>query len=79
MYGGIYQIFEELRYPLGNCIVKLVNMVIRQSFPDRMLLPEFSLPWPYEVKVAGVGVIVVVLGIFIGLWAQARSPRQTAP
>lgn len=77
MYGGIHQILSALRYPLTNYVVKLVNLILRQTFRDVMPIEEFGdIPWNYPGKTAAVGVILAVLGMFIGLWVQARSQRR---
>ncbi len=79
MYAGIYQILEALQYPLSNYIVKLVNLLLRQAFRDVMPLPERgAIPWIFHAKMVATGVIVTVVGMFIGLWVHARSRRQPA-
>ncbi|HTW30545.1 MAG TPA: hypothetical protein VMD76_02640 [Candidatus Sulfotelmatobacter sp.] len=80
IYGGIDQILAVLRYPLSNYVVEFVNFIVRQSFPDRLPLSKFGMiPWRYELRLAAIGVIVVVVGTFIGLWVQIRSQRHPVP
>jgi len=80
MYVGIDQVLDVLQSALRSWIVVLVNLVIRQGFPARMPLVERgTMPWTFSAKTVAAGVIVVVVGMFIGLWVQARSQRQSAP
>jgi hypothetical protein len=74
MYAGTGQILSVLKSVLGNYIVRFINLLIKQEFPDHMLLGEFgTIPWPFQAKMAAVGVIVIILGIFVGLWAHTRN------
>ena len=77
MYGGIQQIISVLKYLFTNGILQLINTVIRRGFRDRFPMPDYGrIPWLFHARVTGVGVIVIVLGIFVGLWANARSQDQ---
>jgi hypothetical protein len=78
MYGGIDQILGVLKYLIAGVVLEGINAVIRQGFRDRIPLPDYfiEVPWQYHTKVAAEGVIVLVIGMFVGLWANARkSPR----
>jgi hypothetical protein len=80
MYGGIHQILSAIQYPLSNYVVKLVNLILRQAFRNMMPLTEFgTVPWLYHAKNASVGVIVTVVGMFIGLWVNGRRQHRPAP
>jgi hypothetical protein len=77
MYGGIHQILSALQYPLSNYAVKLINLILRHTFRGPMPLAEFgAIPWLFHAKIVAEGVIIAVVGMFIGLWVQARSERQ---
>jgi hypothetical protein len=79
MYGGIHQIISALKYLFTNGIVQLINVVIQRDFPDHFLLPDYSgIPWSFHARIIAEGVFVIVVGIFFGLWAKARSQRQLA-
>jgi hypothetical protein len=80
MYGGIYQIFEVLQYPLSNYVMEFANFIIRQSFPDRMPLPVLPLaPWTFQVRMVAIAIIVMAVGMFVGLWVQSRSQSEPSP
>ena len=81
MYGGLHQIISVLKYLLTRVILQGINALIRQSFRDIMPLPNnyHGAPWQFDAKVAGIGIIVAGLGMFIGFWAQARSRARPAP
>ncbi len=80
IYGGTDQILEQLQYPLSNCVLIPVNFVLRHSFPEQPPLAEFgAMPWTFRARLAAIGVIVTVVGTFVGLWAQARSQRHPSP
>jgi hypothetical protein len=77
MYGGIHQILSAFQYPLSNYAVKLINLILRQAFRDVMPLAGFgAIPWLFYAKVVAEGVIIAVVGMFIGLWVQARSQHR---
>jgi hypothetical protein len=77
MYGGIHQILSAFQYPLSNYAVKLINLILRQTFREPMPLAEFgAIPWLFHAKIIAEGVIIAVVGMFIGLWVNARSQHQ---
>jgi len=79
MHGGVYLIFSVLKYPLGYQLIKGINALLSQAFRDHVLLREpWSLPWSYYARTCAGGVIIVVVGMFLGLWATARSRRQAS-
>ena len=79
MYAGIDQILELLQRDLCRWIVALINITIRQYFPAQMSLIEVgTIPWILQAKIAAAEVILVVVGMFFGLWVQARWRRQPA-
>ena len=79
MYGGIHQIISALKYPLTDLMLKVVNAILRRGLRD--VLPNYygGIPWQYHAKVVAVGVIVLIVGIFIGLWVHAKNHRQPTP
>jgi len=76
MYGGIHQIFSVLKEALGIGIMRLINTAIEKVSPGYYLPRYGALPWPFYARVAAIGVIIAVVGMFIGLWVQARNRRQ---
>ena len=81
MYTGIQQILSEIRYPITGLILSGLNAVIRQGFRDSLPLTNYyaGVPWQYRAKIVAGDVIGLVLGMFIGLWANARNQRRTTP
>ncbi len=77
LYGGIHQVISVLTQPIAIGIMHLINAVSRRTFRDITLLPEYGgIPWLFFTRVVASGVIVIVVGILVGLWANARSQRQ---
>jgi hypothetical protein len=74
MYAGMHQIISVLKYPIAIGIMKILNAILVRGWRDRMpLLPEYGwTPWAFHVRVAAMGVIVIVVGLFIGLWTNSR-------
>ncbi|MGP0019674.1 MAG: hypothetical protein ACLPHP_13965 [Candidatus Sulfotelmatobacter sp.] len=82
MYGGIHQIFSVLKQVLGIGIMRLINTATEMIFPGYYLPRYGAIPWPMFARVAAVGVIIAAVGMFIGLWVQARSgtnPQHSQP
>ena len=80
MYEGLLQIIGELKYPIAGLVMKFANAIFLRAVRDRMPLPnEYSgVPWQYYARVVAEGVIVTAVGMFLGLWANARQQRRTA-
>jgi hypothetical protein len=78
MYGGTHQVISALKYPFTSGLLQLVNVVIHRGFPDSLPLPDYSgtIPWISQARICAVGVIVIVVGIMVGLWANVRSERH---
>jgi hypothetical protein len=77
MYAGIHQVISVFSQPLAMGIIGLINAISRRGFHGVTLLPEFSgIPWLFFTRVLAIGVIVIVVGILVGLWANSRSQRQ---
>lgn len=81
MYGGINQVISVLKYPLTDLTLKVVNALRMKALRDIMPLPNYygGFPWQYHAKLIATGVIVLIVGMFIGLWAHARYQRQLVP
>jgi len=78
MYGGIYQIIAALRYPLTGVVVIAIKAIVKRAFRDRVPLPNYFLfPWQLTATSIATGVIVLVVGMFIGLWVNARSQYKS--
>ena len=69
-----------LIYPLAAAALKFINFLIRRGFPDHLLLNDtFAVPpWRYQMKSMAGAVIVLVVGMFLGLWANIRTQKQKA-
>ena len=79
IYGGIYEVVSALKYRLADAILQLINAVIRRDFPDHFLLMGYGpLPWRFEAGYFAIAVMLIVAGILLGLWVNARSRSQPA-
>jgi hypothetical protein len=79
MYAGIYQIISALKYPIANGILKILNAILVRGFRDRMPLPEYGwIPWAFHARVVAMGVIVIVVGLFVGLWTNSHQALAEA-
>ncbi len=78
MYGGIHQIFSVLNQALGIVIMRLINAASEKISSGNYLPRYGAIPWPFFARVAAVGVIIAVVGTFVGLWVQARNQRRPA-
>lgn len=85
IYGGLHQIIGVLRYFVTDAILQFMNALIRKAFPDTFPLPDrYGAPWGwgafqvYQIKMAALGVIVVIVGILAGIWVRARALRRIA-
>jgi hypothetical protein len=77
MFAGIYELIATLKFPIGGMILRLINAIIIRGFRDRLLLPDYApMPWWFSARSIATAVIVIVLGIFLGLWVNVRSQRQ---
>jgi hypothetical protein len=79
MYGGIHQILSVLNFLLTDYVTQFINLIIEQGFRDRTPLARYGgIPWLFNVKIVAIGVIVTVVGTFVGLWVHARTQRQSS-
>lgn len=80
MYEGLLQIIGELKYPITRLIMQFANAIFLRAVRDRMPLPsEYGgAPWHYYARIIAEAVIVTVVGMFLGLWANARQQRRAA-
>lgn len=77
MRAGLFLILSSAAYALAPLVVKFINFMIRRGFPDHLLLNEYlGAPWRYHVTIVCEGVFVLVVGMFLGLWANVRVQRQ---
>jgi len=80
MFGGMRQILTVLDYRLSDYVTQFINLIIRQGFRDRMPLAQYGkISWQFDAGNFAVGVIMAVVGTFVGLWVHARSQRQPGP
>jgi hypothetical protein len=80
IYGGTNQIISNLRYLIANVLIKLFNAVIRKAFRDRLPLPEYGGFWDAHMATfIAIGVIVVITGLFIAVWANVRNSQNLDP
>ena len=84
MYGGVRQILGVLRFFITGLILNSINGVrlqarTLQAFRGRLPLANpYSPgpPWQYQAKAIAIGVVVIALGMFVGLWAHIRTQRK---
>ena len=78
LYSGIDQILSAMCRPLAGFVISGINAIIRRGFRDAVPLPNYytGVPWQYHARLVGVGVIVLIAGLLLGLWATARGKRQ---
>jgi len=84
IYGGIHQIMSvvlTLIYPIANIIPHLVDAMVHSRFDHIPPLASYygdSRMWASLTKVVAIGIIVIVVGILAGLWANSRSRHVPA-
>jgi hypothetical protein len=77
MGAGLKQLISELAYPLTGLVIKAINFIIRTGFRDHLLLREtYGGRWSYQISAIAEGLIILVIGMFLGLWANLRAQRQ---
>ena len=78
LYSGIDQILSAIGRPVAGLAISGINAIIRQGFRDAVPLPNYytGVPWQYHARLAGVGVTVLIAGLLLGLWANARGKRR---
>jgi hypothetical protein len=82
MFGGLKEMISMVKYPVSGLVLGLINAIIRKAFRNQLPLSGdtfFYLPWQFEARRFAMGVIVLVVGMFLGLLANARSRRQFTP
>lgn len=80
MFGGVDQIILVAKYRVTGVILLGVNLLIKSGFRDRMPLPNsfLEMPWHFHILLAATGLIGMVLGVFVGLWANTRVQRAAS-
>ena len=79
LFVGIQQVLSAVRYPICGWIMSGINGLYVRAFRDTLPLPneyQGGIPWLFHVRIAAAGVSVLVIGIFLGLWANSRAERQ---
>jgi hypothetical protein len=78
LYVGTVRMLSAVLYPLTEWTLKGINFVILRDFPTFYAVNDAvdGAPWQFHVKVAAQGLIVLVLGMFVGLWANVRAQRH---
>jgi len=81
MYKGLLQIVGGLKYPVTDLTMRVANAIFMRAVRDHLPLPNDygGVPWQYHASIIAEGVILAVVGTFVGLWVNARSKRQPAP
>ncbi len=83
MFGGINELVATATYPLTRAGVWLVNSIIRRGFRDVMPIGgsyySGEIPWRFHATIAAESVIVIVLGIFLGLWVHQKNDASDTP
>jgi len=76
IYWGLALILSQLNYPVTNNILRFINWIIRTGFRDQVLLREIGrIPWQFRAIPMAAGLILVVLGIFVGLWVNTKRQK----
>ncbi len=78
LYGGIHQVISASSQPIAIGIIQLISGIARKAFRDITLSEYVGIPWVFYARVFAIGVIVIVAGLFVGLWANLRSERQSS-
>jgi hypothetical protein len=79
LFAGIKQLLGALDYMLPDFVIEFINFIIRTGFRDRMLLGHYGgIPWQFHALIIAEGTISIVLGIFVGLWVNARAHRRVS-
>jgi hypothetical protein len=79
MFGGATQLLSALKYTISIGVLRLINAVIRQGFPDHFPITDYgSIPWLFHLRAAAIGVMLIIGGILVGVLANIRSERQDA-
>ncbi len=79
MYEGISQFLSVFNRLVAGALILGINAFIEQALRDRIPLANYyypGTPWQHRVITVAEAVIVLVLGVFFGLWANARSQSQ---
>jgi len=77
IFGGTYQVLNNLKEPIAIGIILLINAIIRTGFRGVPQLPDYAgMPWLLFVRFAAVGFVVMTVGILVGLWVNMQSQRQ---
>jgi len=77
-YEGLSKILDAINYPLAGVAVWAVNTVLSRNVRDYMPRANdyIDIPWQYHLKIAVGGIVLLVIGMFLGLWANLRAERQ---
>lgn len=76
MAAGLQRLISELAFPLTGLVIRAINFVIRTGFRDHLLLRETYPRWRYLTTEIAEDLIILVIGMFLGLWANLRAQRQ---
>jgi hypothetical protein len=85
IYGGLHQIISAILvviYPIARAVPPFVGALINWEFhylPP--LTSSYSDKWMWFLlsKMIAIAVIVIVVGVFLGLWANSRDRRSAMP
>jgi hypothetical protein len=81
IYGGIHQVISALRvliFPIADMIPRLVGALADSEFnhlPSLLSYYNDTSMWFFVTKIVAVAIIVIVAGLFVGLWANSRDQR----
>jgi hypothetical protein len=79
LFRGIQLILAPFQYLCASIVARFVNVLIREEFPGHFLLPEHRpIPWVLQESFLAIGIILIVMGIFVGLWANTKNQNQPA-
>lgn len=73
--SGLMRVLSVVAFPLARLVTECINFVIRRAFPDHLLLNYQGpgAPWQDDVRNAAQGLLVLVIGMFLGLWANLTA------
>jgi len=78
LYEGLSEILDAIDYPLAGVAVWAVNTILSRNVRDYMPRANdyIEIPWQYHLKIAVGGIVLLVIGMFLGLRANLRAERQ---
>lgn len=85
IYGGLHQIISAILvviYPITRGVPPFVDALVHWEFhylPSLTNSYNNAWMWFLLAKMIAIAVIVIVVGVFFGLWAKSRDRRLAMP